>query len=64
MIYCRPGFNEPLKKHLNQIQPMQAGQMDLDDGVNGRNLDWFLGLLAEKQNNNNGIYVEIKKLGI
>lgn len=24
----------PLKKHLNQIQPMQAGQMGLDDGVN------------------------------
>ena len=23
----------PLKKHLNQIQPTQAGQMDLDDGV-------------------------------
>lgn len=24
----------PWKKHLNQIQPMQAGQMDLGDGVN------------------------------
>lgn len=29
----------PLKKHLNQIQPMQAGQMDLDDEVNWRELE-------------------------
>lgn len=42
----------PLKKHLNQIQPMQAGQMGLDDGVNWGELEWILTVyfLAEKKN--------------
>lgn len=41
----------PLKKHLNQIQPMQAGQMDLDDGVNWGELEAILMVffLAEKK---------------
>lgn len=41
----------PLKKHLNQIQPMQAGQMSLDDGVNWGELEWILTVyfLAEKK---------------
>lgn len=42
----------PLKKHLNQIQPMQAGQMDLDDGVSLGDLEWILRVfLAEKIKN-------------